>query len=95
MSKNPKCPKCGANDVTLTNENSKHGFLWLILFGIVWFTWWLTKATVAIFVFLCFDWWYAIIKKSSGKGYIWLSKRIIQNKSRIFHCNKCGHNFRG
>ena len=95
MSNNPKCPKCGSNKVTLVNENSKHGFLWLILFGIYWFTWWLIKAATAICVLIFFDWWDAIIKKSQGKGYIWASKRIIQNKSKLFHCDKCGHNFKG
>ena len=95
MSLNPKCPKCGSSKVTLTNENSKHGFLWLILLGWLWVMWWIFKASIALIVLICFDWWYAIIQKNQGKGYVWLSKRIIQNKSRVYHCNNCDHNFKG
>ena len=95
MSLNPKCPKCGSNKVRLTTEKSKHGFLWLFLFGMVYGMWWLFKATIAMCVFICFDWWYAIIKSSDKKGHIWLSKRIMENKSRTFYCEECHHNFKG
>lgn len=94
MSLNIKCPKCGSKEVQITNERNKHGFLWFILFGVLWLIWWGCKAAVACMVFICFDWWYAIIKKGEGKGYVWLSKRIIQNKSKIYYCNSCHHNFR-
>ena len=95
MSLNPKCPKCGSNKVILTNENSKHSFLWFILLGWLWVMWWFVKAMAALIVLVYFDWWYAMIKKNQNKGYVWLSKRIIQNKSKTFHCNKCNNNFRG
>lgn len=95
MPNNKKCPKCGSTKVQLSNERSKHGFLWLILFGTIYAMWWIIKATIAMCVLIFFDWWYALINKSQGKGYIWLSKRIIQNKSKIYYCHNCGHNFRG
>lgn len=94
MSINKKCPKCGSNKVQLVNERSKHGFLWFVLFGLFWCGWWLCKAMFAFMVFIFFDWWYAIIKKNQGKGYVWISKRMIENKARIYHCNECNHNFR-
>lgn len=95
MSINKKCPKCGSTKTTITSERGKHGFLWFILFGLVYGCWWLFKAMMALVVLICFDWWYALIQKSQGKGYVWLSKRMIQNSSRIYHCEKCGNNFRG
>ena len=33
MAVNKKCPKCGSEQVQLSNESSKHGCLFLILFG--------------------------------------------------------------
>ena len=94
MGINHRCPKCGSTKVQLSNERNKHGFLWLILFGIYYAFWWICKATAALVVLMCFDWWFAIVKKSQGKGYVWLSKRIIQNKSKIYFCHNCGNNFR-
>ena len=32
MAVNKKCPKCGSENVQLSNESSKHGCLFLILF---------------------------------------------------------------
>lgn len=95
MSLNPKCPKCGSSKVRLTTQSSKHGFLWFILFGWLWLMWWLCKAMAAFCVLVYFDWWYALIKKNQGKGYVWLSKRIMQNKTRTFYCEECNHNFKG
>ena len=94
MGINRKCPKCGSTKVQLSNERNKHGFLWLILFGVYYVCWWMCKVMVALMVLMCFDWWFAIIKKSQGKGYVWLSKRIIQNKSKNYYCHDCGNNFR-
>lgn len=95
MSINKKCPKCGSTKVQLSSEKSKHGFLWLILFGWLWLMWWFCKAMVALMVLMCWDWWYALVKQSQGKGYVWLSKRIIENKSQVYYCHECSHNFRG
>jgi len=95
MSINPKCPNCGSKDVQLTTEMSKHSVLWFVLFGWLWLLWWLFKAMIALYVLILFDWWYAIIKKSQNKGYVWISKRIMQNRSKTYHCNKCKKNFRG
>lgn len=94
MGINRKCPKCGSTKVQLSNERNKHGFLWLILFGIYYVCWWACKAMAALMILMSFDWWFAIIKKSQGKEYVWLSKRIIQNKSKIYYCHDCGNNFR-
>ena len=38
MAINRKCPKCGSTKVQLSNERSKHGCLFVILFGI-WYIW--------------------------------------------------------
>ena len=95
MSVNKKCPKCGSTKVQLSSEKSKHGILWTILFGVYYACWWFCKAMVALMVLMCWDWWYSIIKKSQNKGYVWLSKRIIENKSQVYFCHDCGHNFRG
>ena len=35
-----------------------------------------------------------IIERLQNKGYVWLSKRIIQNNSKIYYCHDCGNNFR-
>lgn len=94
MSINKKCPKCGSEKVQLTNENKKHGVLWFILFSIPYACWWLFKATCALCVLILWDWWMAIIKKKQGKGYTWISKRMISNKSQTFYCHECNHNFR-
>ena len=37
-----KCPKCGSTKVQLSNESSKHGCLYMVLFGI-WYFMWLSK----------------------------------------------------
>lgn len=94
MGINRKCPKCGSNKVQLSNERNKHGFLWLLLFGLWYVMWWCVKAIAAFCVLIYFDWWFALIKKSQNKGYVFLSKRIITNNSKIYYCHDCGNNFR-
>lgn len=89
-----KCPKCGSTKVQVSQEKSKHGFLWFLLVGWIYGIWWLFKAAVALAVLIYFDWWWAIIKKKEGKGYVWLSKRIIQNKTKLCYCQKCHNNFK-
>ncbi|MBR5027062.1 hypothetical protein IKX64_00485 [Candidatus Saccharibacteria bacterium] len=49
---------------------------------------------VAVVVFIYWDWWFALIQKSRKKGYVWISKRIIENRSKIYYCHNCGYNFR-
>lgn len=94
MALNIKCPKCGSTKVQLSSEKSKHGCLWMILFGIWYFMWIMAKWFVGMMIFLCYDWWMAIIKKSTGKGYVWQSKGWFSTKKRIYFCHDCGHNFR-
>ena len=43
MAVNVKCPKCGSTKVQLSNEMSKHGCLWTVLFGIYYFMWIMIK----------------------------------------------------
>ncbi len=94
MGVNVKCPKCGSTKVQLSNEMSKHGCLWTVLFGIYYFIWIMIKWCIGLMLFICYDWWMAIVKKSSGKGHVWQSKRWFSNRRRIFFCHDCGHNFR-
>ena len=94
MGVNVKCPKCGSTKVQLSNEMSKHGCLWTVLFGLYYFVWIMMKWCIGLMIFICYDWWMAIIKKSSGKGHVWQSKRWFSNRRRIFFCHDCGHNFR-
>lgn len=94
MAINVKCPKCGSEKVQLSNESSKHGCLWTILFGIYYIFWVMIKWTIGIILFFCLDWWMAIIKSVSGKGYVWQSKRLFSNNRRTFFCHSCGYNFR-
>lgn len=94
MGVNVKCPKCGSTKVQLSNETSKHGCLWTLLFGIYYFVWIMIKWCVGMTIFICYDWWMAIIKKSSGRGHVWQSKRWFSNRRKIFFCHDCGHNFR-
>ena len=95
MAINVKCPKCGSTKVQLSDETSKHGCLWTVLFGIPYFIWIMIKWCIGLMLFICYDWWMAIIKKSSLKGHVWQSKRWFSNRRRIFFCHDCGHNFRG
>lgn len=94
MGVNKKCPKCGSTKVQLSSEKSKHGFLWFILFGVLYGMWWMVKLCVAILVFTFYDWWMAMLQKSKKKGYVWVSKRMLQNNTRVYYCHKCGNNFR-
>ena len=90
MAVNVKCPKCGSTKVQLSNEMSKHGCLWTVLFGIYYFMWIMIKWCIGLMIFICYDWWMAIVKKSSGKGHVWQSKRWFSNRRRIFFCHDCG-----
>ena len=94
MAINMKCPKCGSTKVQLSNESSKHGCLWTVLFGIYYFMWLMCKWMIGVMVFVCYDWWMAIVHKAAGKGHVWQSKRWFSNRRRIYFCHDCGHNFR-
>ncbi len=94
MGVNTKCPKCGSEKVQCSNERSKNGCFWFIIFG-----WWyvillMFKWMIGFIVLLCWDWWMALVKKNSGKGYIWKSRKWFSGKKKIYYCHDCGHNFR-
>ena len=94
MALNRKCPKCGSHRVQLSNESSKHGCLFLILFGIYYFFWMLFRYMIGFLIFILYDWWMAIIHAIAGKGHVWQSKRWFSNRRRLYYCHDCGHNFR-
>ena len=35
-----------------------------------------------------------IVAKSTGKGYVWQSKKWFSNNKKIYYCHDCGNNFR-
>ena len=94
MAVNVKCPKCGDTRVQLSNEMSKHGCLWTFLFGIFYLFWIVIKWCIGLSIFAFYDWWMAIVHKSTGKGHVWQAKRWFSNRRRIYYCHNCGHNFR-
>lgn len=94
MAVNTKCPKCGGTKVQLSDESSKHGCLYMVLFGWLYLMWIMIKWCIGIVVFLYYDWWMAIIHAVSGKGHVWQAKRWFSNRRRIYFCHDCGHNFR-
>lgn len=94
MGLNRKCPKCGSTHVQLSNERSKHGLIWFLLFGFYWIIWVMFKWFIGFIVFMSIDWWVALIKHSQGKGYVWLSKGFFTGYKKIYYCHECHHNFR-
>lgn len=91
---NRKCPRCGSQQVQLSNERSKHGCLWLILFGIYYICWIVLKWMIGFCVFVCYDWWMVIVKRASGKGHVWQCKKFFSNTKKVYYCHHCGYNFR-
>ncbi len=91
---NRKCPRCGGTHVQLSDERSKHGCLWALLFGIYYWAWLLFKWCIGLVVFLMYDWWMALIKACLGKGHVWLSRRCFAGTKRTFYCHDCGYNFK-
>lgn len=67
MAINVKCPKCGGTHVQLSNERSKHGCIWFLLFGIYYICWVMVKWIIGLMFFICYDWWAAIIHSAAGK----------------------------
>ncbi|MBE5816409.1 MAG: hypothetical protein E7315_01630 [Clostridiales bacterium] len=94
MAVNKKCPKCGSENVQLSNESSKHGCLFLILFGWFFFIWLMIRWLIGVMLFIFYDWWVAIIHRKKGKGHVWQAKRWFSNRRRIYYCHNCNHNFR-
>ena len=94
MGLNIKCPKCGSTKVQCSNERSKHGCMWFILFGMWYFMWITIKWMIGFMILVCWDWWMSIIQKSTGKGYLWQSKKWFSGTKKIYFCHDCGYNFR-
>ena len=95
MSLNQQCPKCGSTHVQLSNIENKHGCFWFIIFGLPYLFWVMIKWCIGCMVFMFFDWWMAIVKKSQGKGYVWKSKRWFSGRKKTYYCHDCSHNFKG
>ena len=94
MALNKVCPKCGSDKVQLSNERSKHGCLFTILFGIYYICWVLIKWCIGFWVLVLYDWWMAIVHSVQKKSHVWQCKKWFSNKARIYYCHNCGHNFR-
>ncbi len=94
MAINVKCPKCGSEKVQCSNERSKNGCLWFVLFGLWFIIWRAIKFCIGLMIIALIDWWMAIIKKSAGKGYVWRGKKWMTGTKKIFFCHNCGHNFK-
>ena len=94
MAINIRCPQYGSSRVQLSNESSKHGCLFTVLFGVYFIFWLLIRWCIGILLLIFYDWWMAILYKVQKKGYVWQSKRWFSNRRRIYYCHDCGHNFR-
>ena len=94
MGVNRTCPKCGSTKVQLSNERSKNGCLWFVLFGIWYIMWIMMKWVVGLMIFMCYDWWMAIVKAATQKGHVWQCKKWFSGKKQIYFCHDCGYNFR-
>ena len=95
MWENLKCPKCGSTHVQLSSENSRHGCLWFLLLGWLYFFWAVIRAAIGVLILLFYDWYMAMSAKALGKGYVWQSRRWLCGKKRVYYCHNCHHNFRG
>lgn len=91
---NVKCPKCGGTHVQLSNERSKNGCLWTLIFGVYYLALVLVKWCIGVAVFVCYDWWMYIVKKIQQKGHVWQSLKWFSGKKKIYYCHDCGYNFR-
>ena len=95
MGINVKCPRCGSERCQLSNEEAKRdGCLYFLFFGVWYIFFLIIKLLIGLIVFLLVDWWVAIIRAHQGKGYVWLSKRILSGRRKIYFCHDCGFNFR-
>lgn len=94
MAINRKCPKCGSTHVQLSNERSKHGCFWLLIFGVWYVGLLMFKWIIGMMVFICYDWWMAIVKSIGGKGHVWKCRKWFSGNKRVFYCHDCGYNFK-
>ena len=94
MSIHMRCPKCGSYKVQLSDERSKHGCFWFLVFGILYLIWIPIKWCIGLLILLLFDWWMALIKALCHKGYVWKSKGWFTLTKKIYYCHDCGYNFR-
>jgi hypothetical protein len=46
-------------------------------------------------IWIFWDWWMALIKKSQDKGYVYKSAGWFSGQKRIYYCHNCGYNFKG
>lgn len=95
MANNQRCPKCGSNHVQLSNVESKHGFFWFIIFGWIYLIVLPIKWFIGATIFVCFDWWMAMLAKKNEKGYVWKSKRWFSGRKKMYYCHNCHYNFKG
>jgi len=65
------------------------------MFGWLFLIWILVKWCIGLVVFVCLDWWLAIIQKSQGKGYVWKCKRWFSGRKKTYYCHDCSYNFKG
>lgn len=94
MAVNRKCPKCGSDRVQLSNERSKHGCFFFLIFGIFYLVLVAIKWVVGAVFFALYDWWMAIIKSTQKKGYAWHSRKWFSGNKRLYYCHNCGYNFK-
>lgn len=94
MALNKKCPKCGGEKVQLSNEESKHGCFWFLMFGWLFLAWMMVKWVIGFMIFLLYDWWMAIVHTAAKKGHVWQCNKWFSGRRKIYFCHDCGHNFR-
>lgn len=78
----------------MSNEKSKHGCLFTILFGIYYVIVVIFKWIIGFLLLLFVDWWMAIIKAITKKGYVWQCRKWFSGNKRTFYCHDCGYNFK-
>lgn len=94
MSINRRCPRCGGDHVQLSDERSKHGCLWFLIFGVYYLVWVAIKWAIGLMLFFMLDWWLAILMALLGKPYIWKCRSWFSGVRRYYYCHNCGNNFR-
>ncbi|MGN0905655.1 MAG: hypothetical protein ACI4NM_00780 [Bullifex sp.] len=94
MGINRQCPRCGSTHVQLSDERSKHGCLWFLVFGFFYLIWILIKWSIGFVVFFLIDWWMAVIRSVQHRGYVWKCRTFFSGTKQLFYCHDCGYNFR-
>ena len=88
----PQCPRCGGKNVELKYVERKSllfdEIIGLDLIG------GFMRWSLAILLFLYYDIWAYLVKKSFKKGYIWKSKRILSSKIKYYYCPDCDKEFK-